>query len=376
MGRLGAVAHALNRGETALAMTSAVLLKFPEPDWNAAVRIARADELLKYDPDEPRDWHGRWTTTAGGAATKPKVQVLSSPLGREVDDLLDIAERHDGIFGHDQETAEDEAKPDPFSLSPDWVHLPPGDRNDEIGDLLEWVANAKPSDTPEIYKEIDRQFIQAGDLDDAIKLGDALLYITKKNDPTTADRQAILDKYEYLTHVDPIEAGRATIDAAAQVMQAAMVPGGGPPEEPPASENEPVARNPDQPSESWEKGWADRGNDLEKKYGGPGKLPPNYPTIDRFWDGIATSWKSIDLRAGTYQAPARLTSRLNSYLDKVNDFNGAIWGEEKIMPEQIKGKSSNVVIPKGSMTSAQRTVFDTVRSRAQEMGINFSFVED
>jgi hypothetical protein len=59
MTRLEAVARALNAGELAYAMTAAVLLKFPELDWNGAARLAQADDLLKYDPDEPRDWHGR-----------------------------------------------------------------------------------------------------------------------------------------------------------------------------------------------------------------------------------------------------------------------------------------------------------------------------
>ena len=98
--------------------------------------------------------------------------------------------------------------------------------------------------------------------------------------------------------------------------------------------------------------------------------------IDRFWNGIATSWKSIDLRAATYQNPARLMSRLNSYLDKLDGFEGAEWGGEEILPEQIKGKSLSVVIPKGSMTSTQRNVFNAARSRAQRLGLNFNFIED
>lgn len=59
MTRLEAVARALSAGDLAYAMTAAVLLKFPELDWNGAARIAQADNLLKYNPDEPRDWHGR-----------------------------------------------------------------------------------------------------------------------------------------------------------------------------------------------------------------------------------------------------------------------------------------------------------------------------
>ena len=70
--RLGAVARALNAGDIAQAMISAVLLKLPELDWDGAVRIARAEEALtKYSEDQPRDWHGRWTTGVSGAPVTP-----------------------------------------------------------------------------------------------------------------------------------------------------------------------------------------------------------------------------------------------------------------------------------------------------------------
>ncbi len=374
--RLEAIAHALNAGETALAMTSAVLLKFPEPDWNGAARIAQADALLKYDPDEPRDWRGRWTARSGGASVKPKVQLLSSQLNNEIEHFLDAYEQRGNPFWQGQQAPKSDGVDNPFPLPADWVHLPDGNRNDEIGDLLESIANARLSDAPAIAKEIDRQFVQTGDLDDALKLWDALHDIATKNNPTTADRRAILDKYEYLTHIDPSEVGRTTIDAAAQLMQLGLVPGGGPPDEPSGPEDEPAARDPNQPSESWEKGWAARGSELEQKYGGPGELPSNYPTIDRFWNGIATSWKSVDLRAGTYQDPARLMSRLNSYVDKLDDFDGAMWGGRRILSREINGKSLNVVVPKGSMTSTQRSVFDAVRSHARQLGLEFNFIED
>ena len=56
------VAKALNEGAIARAMISALLLKLPELDWAGAARIADADHALaKYDPDELRDRHGRWT---------------------------------------------------------------------------------------------------------------------------------------------------------------------------------------------------------------------------------------------------------------------------------------------------------------------------
>jgi hypothetical protein len=68
--RLGAIAKALNCGDFAMAMIAAVHTQTPELDAAAAMRLLQAeDRLTKYDynPDEPRDRRGRWTTE--GSAT-------------------------------------------------------------------------------------------------------------------------------------------------------------------------------------------------------------------------------------------------------------------------------------------------------------------
>jgi hypothetical protein len=63
---LRATAGALNRGEGELAMIAAVHLRLGDLDSDAVARIAAVDAFLaKYDPNEPRDERGRWTT--GGA---------------------------------------------------------------------------------------------------------------------------------------------------------------------------------------------------------------------------------------------------------------------------------------------------------------------
>jgi hypothetical protein len=70
MQRLGRVAGALNKGELAYAMTVAVLGRLPELDWNGAARLARAEQRLrKYNPNEARDWRGRWTDDGGADAS-------------------------------------------------------------------------------------------------------------------------------------------------------------------------------------------------------------------------------------------------------------------------------------------------------------------
>ena len=87
-GGLRAVANALNQGDLTRAMIAAVWLGLPPLDWDGAARIAQAqDALEKYDPDEPRDWRGRWTSGGGGQADaavsdSPPVSPIDRPRHR------------------------------------------------------------------------------------------------------------------------------------------------------------------------------------------------------------------------------------------------------------------------------------------------------
>lgn len=55
-------------------------------------------------------------------------------------------------------------------------------------------------------------------------------------------------------------------------------------------------------------------------------LLKNYPVIDAFYDGIATSIKTMDLRAKSYAGGKNIYSTLKGYIDKLADFNGAFMG--------------------------------------------------
>jgi hypothetical protein len=72
---VGVVAKALNNGDVARAMMAAVLMRLPEP--GGGVRISDVDGVLAkagYDPDEPRDSQGRWTTDGSDNAKLIPVQ--------------------------------------------------------------------------------------------------------------------------------------------------------------------------------------------------------------------------------------------------------------------------------------------------------------
>src|SRR5262249_54504912 len=66
---LGIIAGALNAGNLTRATMAAALTRTPKLSWDEAVRLANAEErLTKYDPDERRDWHGRWTMDGASIA--------------------------------------------------------------------------------------------------------------------------------------------------------------------------------------------------------------------------------------------------------------------------------------------------------------------
>jgi len=335
---LGVVARALNAGDAARAMTAAVLLKLPDLDWAGAVRIAQAEDmLLKYSEDQPRDWHGRWTDGDDGEAAS----AISGSAGSAAD------------------------TPAHFALPADWLHLPPGERIDELGDLAEWIANAKPEDEAAIRADIKRIFYDVGDgqggdgisafLDDALKPG-----------TTLEDRQNILNALDSFTRTDPAEAARFTglintliSSGTAFVELPAAIAGAI------GSLGETAAMA----SDVWKLGWAARGLAIEKALGA--NLVSNFPVIDIFRDGIATSIKSLDLNAGVYQDGARLTSRVNAYVDKVVSFNGEKWGARNILPSDINGRVLNLAIPKASGTAVQRSALQAAQGRAKALGVDF-----
>jgi hypothetical protein len=114
----------------------------------------------------------------------------------------------------------------------------------------------------------------------------------------------------------------------------------------------------------WKLGWGLRGQTINKIFG-DNTFPDNYPVIDKIPNGVATSVKSIDLNAATYQNEISLTNRLNKLVDDVREFNGRDWGGLPIDADDIKGRAVQVIVPTGSMTESNRVVFDKARAQAR-----------
>jgi hypothetical protein len=83
--------------------------------------------------------------------------------------------------------------------------------------------------------------------------------------------------------------------------------------------------------------------------------------------GIATSIKSINLNAVTYQNAAVLTRRLVDYVVKVSEFAGDSFGNDVVQFSEIKGRALSLAVPKGSMTEMQRAAIEDVRRWARTL---------
>jgi Iap family predicted aminopeptidase len=106
-------------------------------------------------------------------------------------------------------------------------------------------------------------------------------------------------------------------------------------------------------------------------------LPRNFPVIDGWEEeeGVATSIKSIDLNAATYQNGMGLTYRLNQYIDSLASFEGDTMGDIVIENSDISGRVLDIAVPRGSMTAAQKAAIDAASLRAQAVGIKLVITE-
>jgi hypothetical protein len=119
----------------------------------------------------------------------------------------------------------------------------------------------------------------------------------------------------------------------------------------------------------WNLGWAARGKSIEQALGRSPDLHYAYPTIDRFSNGVATSIKSIDLSAPTYQDTRRLAATLNKLVDDVAAFRGGHFAGVRIHQSQIAARELQLAVPSGRVSSAQQAALDAAATRARSVGV-------
>jgi hypothetical protein len=336
---LANVAAALNADDQCLAHIAAVHLQVPDlPDRASRDGMEALDRIIKYARDEGTDWNPALHPRTGA----PPNPGWFAPTGGSADNSTATRTA--------QNERSDRASDALPSAGDDWVRLRPAKRIDELADFAEWLANAKPEDEQAIRAQIKRYFADVGWQAAANDLNNKLSIVLRPG-VTAATRQRVLDSIDVYTRVDPAEyvGTRDFLDtvvlAGAGLLGTGAAAGG--------------------PSPAWELGWAKRGQFINAKFGDPA-FPDNYPVIDKIPDGIATSVKSIDLNAPTYQNDISLANRLLEYVEKARDFDGTNWGGTDVKADQITGRAIQLIIPKGSMTAAQQAVIDRIRTWAKQ----------
>jgi hypothetical protein len=372
---LATVASALNANDPCLARIAAVHLKIPDlPSSAARDALEEEDSLIKYARDEGggTDWNPALHPRAG----TPPNPGWFAPTDGETDDTsrVRIAENKDDSRRNDAAPTADDK----------WVKIPPGRYIDELADFVQWIANAKPEDAKTIRAEIKRYYYDVGDANSGDALNAALSGVLQPG-TTKEDRQATLNLIAHYARYDPAETGhlRDLLSGTTLLLlpwlasRAFSKPRDGTVD---SSAGAAAARTELSQAEAdaaaWKRGWAERGRYFEDRLGR--ELHPNFPIIDKIPNGVATSIKSLDLRAATYQDEARLTYRLRKYVSDLSEFDGARWANDVVLPSEIRGRALSLAIPNGSMTAAQREAIEAVRAWARMKNHNpveFSIIE-
>jgi hypothetical protein len=344
---LATVAAALNAGDQSLARIAAVHLRLPDlPDRAARDRMEAMDVLLKYARDEGGGSSSNWNPALhprAGAPPNPGWFAPTDGSGNEPSPIRTAA--------NENPKQSSDASPSPGD---NWVRLRPAKRIDELADFAEWLANATSQDEAAIRAEIKRYFEDVGWEDAAHDLG-RKLSIVLRPDVTREIRQSVLDHVDLYTRVDPAERVGTREFLNAIVLAGAGLLG--------AAGEAGVLGAPAGPSPVWKLGWGLRGQKINEVFGDP-TFPSNYPVIDKIPNGVATSVKSIDLNAATYQQETNLTNRLNKIVAEVREFEGATWGGLRITDTDIDFRAVQVIVPSGSLSDDLRSVIAKIRARA------------
>jgi len=147
MSRLATVAAALNADDQCLARIAAVHLQIPDlPSEAARDGMEAEDALIKSG-----DWNPALHPRTG---TSPNPGWFAPTDGRSgLAPPVRLAQNEDRSRAGDFAPSAHESR----------AALPPGERIDELGDFLEWLANAKPEDEKTIRAEIKRYYYDVGD---------------------------------------------------------------------------------------------------------------------------------------------------------------------------------------------------------------------
>ncbi len=124
-------------------------------------------------------------------------------------------------------------------------------------------------------------------------------------------------------------------------------------------------------SEVWSRNPFLRGRILEQQSGM--NLPANFPVIDRWANGVATSIKSMNLNSNTYENASQMRSRLLTYVNDLSAFNGRTWAGANVQGNQIRERVLELIVPHNG-TATQQQVMSEIVIYAERLGIKVDIV--
>jgi large repetitive protein len=100
----------------------------------------------------------------------------------------------------------------------------------------------------------------------------------------------------------------------------------------------------------------------------------NFPVIDDFFRGVATSIKSIDVTAKTYQNTSSLIYKIMRDAGKLAAFDGAEYGGYQVAAHEVEKRVLVVVVEEGAVTAeqAEALVQATRQARAAYPGVEIA----
>lgn len=359
--RLSAIVQALNAGDFVSAMIAAVHTRTPELCPVAAKLLASAEaELVKYNPNEPRDWQGRWTRngsaesdqSAGSNALdwSPRSGAYTvSPNNASV-----ASDRQDGQAASDADALQQ-------TFERKYDDLGPVDFAKRVIQFGDWLGRSGENLPPD-----DREFALAEYSFIQDRLSFWLSYGYKPVQAQTNLLSAALTLYQGAINGGIVRVGqlpRSMMDVAGT----AVVFTDGPPCRPSAEPNFDDAPSSlaEAPREieglggtvdnsemniAWNESIKNQGVPLEayieKENPDVVQLKPNATTFDLFdpITGEAISAKTMNTLSVTYiKTPQKIFSRLQLYVNEAVNYEG--YWQSDLNPAEIDSKSIYLAVP-------------------------------
>ncbi len=122
----------------------------------------------------------------------------------------------------------------------------------------------------------------------------------------------------------------------------------------------------------WELSALERGEVIEEKLGG--NLPKNFPVLDLFENGEATSIKSIDVSAKSYQKKSPFSRKLKGYVKELAQFTGAKSNGIEIKASDIQQRELKIVLQQNKLNANQQEVLREIKAYGQTQSVRVQII--